>query len=182
MIVRQEARDWAIMQAERAGQHLPATNAYETFRWQPEMHYYVPPAARMVQGVNVPAWILTGWQDANSPMYWIVRSVGARHGIAWENVQVIVAINFAVFIGVQWLFLGAILKPTCPCAKVITGCAVFALCLWVIPRTEGLEGVPAILAFGTWIVWFGVALVAVAKTIRKAIAKGFGRPPHRSTP
>ncbi len=182
LIVREEARDWAAMTAMRPEQRNSLVANCQTARWEPGWIYSVEPAVRIVQAANLPAATVVGWRDHNNAMFWRSEAVAGR--IVREKAHILIAGIYAVLIAIQWLVLGGIPsgKPWAYSRIVITVCAAFAVCLWAIPALRDLYGFPAMVAFGTWIVWFGVAVVTVVKAVGKAIAKVFGRQPHPSTP
>lgn len=168
LIVQQEAHELAAMRNAPPNPTRSENGADRTNKWKPTgMIFYVPSAARIVQVANLPAAMLTGWQDPNSQLYWALRAVASRHGVKRQNIQAGIAVGFTALIATQWFLLAGIASRKWPFSTVITGCAVVAVCLWALPQLTGLEGVPMLLALGTWFVWLGVAALALARHIRR---------------
>jgi len=129
--------------------------------------HYVPQVV-VVQGTEMPADLLAGWEDVCPPGWTLA---GKLHRImTWQPTSSSMATQrkidagLGLMIVIQWFLLGAFPLVRNPSwrrwwgepGSFITVCAVLAGFLALIHPVEGAARLPASLAMLVWFLWFGL--------------------------
>jgi hypothetical protein len=127
------------------------------------VHY--PAQVVVVQGADMPALALVGWED-DCPAHWSLA--GRLRGKMtwpptplWMETQRKIDAGLCLFIAMQWFLIGAFplgrrQKWWGDPGSFITVCAVLAGAIAVIPVVDGLARGPALIAMLAWFWWFGL--------------------------
>ena len=110
LIVWQEASDWKYLRGEKRTAVLRLASSQEgTVEWDPITACYRPtPQELVLRFVNIPAFVLAGWQVPLPPSYSIAGASEAVFGGVTRDSAAASAIGFVVLIFVQWLFVGGV--------------------------------------------------------------------------
>jgi len=129
------------------------------------VHY--PPQVVVLQGADMPALALAGW-EMECPLHWSIA--GKLRGISewppspsWMATQRQVDVGFGLLIALQWFLMGAfpllrtrgwreLLRDP---GSFITVCSVSAALFALIPSIDGVSQLPSLFAMLGWYWWFG---------------------------
>ncbi len=128
---------------------------------------HILPQVSAVQLGNLPAFVLSQWREACPPRWSIASMLGVQvAGLSSpDNVKAMRRVDVALclMIAIQWFLIGGFPlirserwwgEP----AAFITANTFIAAWIAIIPVVDGLARLPALIAFGGWLWWFGVLL------------------------
>jgi len=128
-------------------------------------HY--PPQVSVVQLGNLPAFVLSQWREACPPRWSVAGMLGVRVA-GWstpDNFKAMRKVDAALclMIAIQWFLIGSfpLSRPRRWWAEpgaFITASTGVAACIAIIPVVDDLARLPALVAFGGWLWWFGLLL------------------------
>jgi len=172
-----QARDLVIM----IDHHAPGIRLFDELARRPssptgEQTIFLDPCTAIVdyprseqalRFANIPAAILTGWRFA-CPASWSLAGV-LHLNYLWAPTAPEMAARrrvdlcFLILIPLQWFLVGGFPlrrarklwgKP----GMLTTACTVVAAAFALIPTTDGLSGIPALVAAFGWLWWFGLLI------------------------
>jgi hypothetical protein len=193
LIVMLEARDEAYMREHygpprRAAEGPAPTSASSGEEGQTialdiidlcKMSVHYPPEQRVPTSVELPAAIISGWQQVCPPRWTLAG--GLNVGYSWlQSPSTIpsrrkVDWGFGLLVAIQWFLVGGFpltrpkrrwLEP----GAFITICAVLAFGLVLISPIRELSLLPASSAVLAWFWWFGLLLWKCARSGLRFIA------------
>jgi hypothetical protein len=126
------------------------------------------PQFYIVRFANIPAFVLTGWQE-ECPPHWTLSGI-LHADLEHRTVESLrqVDIGFVVLIAMQWFLLGGfpLVRPRrwwWEPGAFITLCTLIAFAIVLIPVIGALAKLPAFFAGLAWLWWLGLL---VWKTLR----------------
>jgi hypothetical protein len=131
------------------------------------VEYYVPPAQRVVQSANMPAWILTGWGNPCPSRFTLAGILETERRSDPLRAEMIIAISLGLLIPIQWLLVGAfpLLQPRRWWAEpgaFITLTTVLSAVLAIPSMINSDIGyaleLPLLFIPFAWLWWFGLLL------------------------
>ena len=141
---------------------------------------YIPPQVSAVQLGNLPAFVLSQWREACPPRWSVAGMLGLQvAGLSSpDNVKAMHRVDVALclMIAIQWFLIGGFPlrqsnRWSAEPGAFITANNFIAACIAIIPAVDGLAKLPALIAFGGWLWWFGL-LVWIP--VRKACQSTLG--------
>ncbi|MGA8743645.1 MAG: hypothetical protein WB561_20810 [Terracidiphilus sp.] len=142
---------------------------------------HIPPQVSAVQLGNLPAFVLSQWREACPPRWSVAGMLGLQvAGLSSpDNVKAMRRVDVAVclMIAIQWLLIGGFpLRQSngwwAEPGAFITANNFIAACVAIIPAVDGLARLPALIAFGGWIWWFGLLVwIPVHKALQSTLGE-----------
>ncbi|MGD0292450.1 MAG: hypothetical protein ABSB30_01215 [Terracidiphilus sp.] len=141
---------------------MDATQEGETVSFRPcGMWVEYSPQFYIVQFANIPAFILTDWQD-ECPPYWTLSGIlhaDREHRTVKSQRQV--DIGLVIIIALQWFLLGGfpLIQPRrwwWEPGAFITLCTLAAFVIVLIPVIDAASKLPMLFALLAWLWWFGL--------------------------
>jgi hypothetical protein len=127
------------------------------------VHY--PVHVLVVQAADMPSVALAGWEDVCPPHWSLAGRLREKRTWPptplWMEMQRKIDAGLCMFIAVQWFSMGGFPLVRSPKwwadpGTFITGCAVLAGAIALIPGVDALAKLPASIAMLAWPWWFGL--------------------------
>jgi hypothetical protein len=148
-------------------------------------HY--PVQVVVAQSIDMPSVALAGWRDDCPPNWSLAGRLRGKMTWPptpwWMETQQKIDAGLCLFIAIQWFLMGGF-----PLARTqkwwgdpssfITGCAVFAGAIALIPVVDGLAKLPALIAMLAYLWWFGLL---IWRTLQFGWRMATARLEHRSS-
>jgi hypothetical protein len=145
------------------------------------------PQVSAVQLGNLPALVLSQWRVKCPPRWSVAHMLGVSAAglILPANFKAMrrADIVLCLMIAVQWFLIGSF--PPTPSNRwwgepgaFISTCNVVAACIAMIPLFDGLARLPALIAWGGWLWWFGLLIWIPARKAWGSTLGGLQRLTH----
>ena len=128
---------------------------------------HIPPQVSVVQIGNLPAFVVSQWREACPPKWSVARMLGVNDSrlLSDANLKAMRRVDVAlcVLIAIQWFLIGSL--PLIQARRwwaepgaFITVCTAIASGIALVPGIDVLARLPALIAFFTWLWWFGLLI------------------------